>query len=428
MDKLNSKDGVSHSFSGNFYDESGVPSPLVFDENTCSTEELEGLFQFKCRIGDESVVSFKNDYVLNLAADSGFTRVAAGLSSPVVHIFDVNTERTLQISSFASVPTPTTNALVGICGVRFLDDTPNCLLVGESNGVVRLYDLRMQKEQARFEENIDCTQDFHSFRRGKGMNVRKAINCFDSNSNSRIICTGTEQINGNVFLLFYDVRERQQLGGYFESHEDDITSLRFHHTNPDILCSGSTDGLINVFDIKEATEDEALTTTINTESSVQKLNWHKNIYEQDVISCITYTNDFHVYLPDEGDIVAKFDRCQITAAARRKNETSCNVVDAHSTGNGDILLLTGTNYNKGEVLRTLRLNKSLLPVADFIGNKQVVRASIFEKKSGTLVTGGESGFVTLWTTNSLSKDDGLLVSSSNELKYTNKKFKKKTPY
>uniref|UniRef100_A0A034WCZ8 WD repeat-containing protein 89 n=1 Tax=Bactrocera dorsalis TaxID=27457 RepID=A0A034WCZ8_BACDO len=419
--------GNYHSVPGTYEGETGEDMQLIDDGDTCGAEELESLFQVKCRIGNELAVSLNSDYILHLAADSCFTRVAAGLSNAVVHIFDVNVERAFQISSVASVSTSTPDERVGICGVRFLDDTPNCLLVGENSGIIRLYDLRTQREQARFEENIEHTDNFSYNGRGSSMNIRKAINCFDSNSNGRIICTGTEQYQGDSFLLFYDVRQREHLGGYFESHEDDITSLRFHDKNPDILCSGSTDGLINVFDIKEETEDDALTATINVECSIQKLNWHKNIYEQDVISCVTDTNDFHVYFAEEGDVVAKFDRCQITAAAKRKNEDNCIVVGAHSNGNGDLLLLTGTN-NKGEVLRILRLNNNLLPVADLIGNRQIVRTSVFDQKSGTLVTGGESGFVTLWTTEGSRKEDGGLTSSSSEFKYKNKKSKKKTPY
>ena len=63
------------------------------------------------------------------------------------------------------------------------------------------------------------------------------------------------------------------MGGYFESHQDDVTAIRFHAKNPDLMCSGSVDGLINVFDLKEANEDDALQQTLNTESSVHKLNW-----------------------------------------------------------------------------------------------------------------------------------------------------------
>lgn len=49
---------------------------------------------------------------------------------------------------------------------------------------------------------------------------------------------------------------------------DDITSLAFHNNKRDSLLSGSTDGLINVFDLTETTEDSALTYSLNTESSV----------------------------------------------------------------------------------------------------------------------------------------------------------------
>ncbi|XP_054739675.1 WD repeat-containing protein 89 [Anastrepha obliqua] len=409
-------------------EDSNASESLLGDEDTCSAQELDTLFQIKYKIADESAVSLKKDYVLNLAADRGFTRVVAGLSSAAVHIFDINAERTLQLSTLTDIPAPISNVPQTISGVRFLDETPNCLLVGSSLGFVSLFDLRAQREQARFEEDIVCTQGFSNFGGTKGMNVRKVINCFDTNRNGRILCTGTEQRHGNVFLLFYDIRQCKQLGGYFESHEDDITSLRFHAENPDLLCSGSTDGLINLYDIKESTEFDALLTTINTESSVQKLNWHKNVYEKDLISCITHTNDFHVYIAEEGDEVAKFDRSQITDAAKRTKEANCNVIDAHSLDNGDVFLLTGINENRGEVMRALRSGKHLLPMADFIGNKQIVRASIFDQKSGVLVTGGESGFVTLWTAQNAAIDGESLASSSSALKHKHKKSKKNTPY
>uniref|UniRef100_W8BXJ5 WD repeat-containing protein 89 n=1 Tax=Ceratitis capitata TaxID=7213 RepID=W8BXJ5_CERCA len=400
-------------------DESEEDATFLDDQNTCSPEELDKFFKLKCKIADESAVSLKKDYVLHLTANNGFTNVVAGLSSGFVHIFDTNAGLTLTRSTFTDMPKTGSNEPVSICGLRYLDESPNHLLVGDSRGFVRLFDLRTQKEQVCFEENMANAQDGAK---------RKAINCFDSNSNARILCMGTEQSHGNVFLLFYDIRERKPLGEYNESHENDISAVRFHDVNPDLLCSGSIYGLINIFDIKEPTEDDALMATINTESTIQKLNWHKNVYEQDLISCITHTNDFYVYQADEGDVVAKFERSHITAATKRSNEANCYVVDAHSSENGDIFLLAGTNINKGEILRTLRLNKDLTPVADFIGNKQVVRTSIFNKKNGVMVTGGESGLVTLWSAGSADLNDAPVANSSKTFKHKNKKSAKKTPY
>ncbi|XP_067630752.1 WD repeat-containing protein 89 [Eurosta solidaginis] len=401
--------------------------PVFVDGDTCSAHELDTVFKIKWSICNESAVSLKNDYVLDLAADSGFTRVAAGLSSDTVHIFDINAGSTL--STFSDIPAiQESNTLGSVCGVRFLDETPNCLLIGSSQGIVRLFDLRMQEELARFQESIELSQGLSNVGRAKEMNARKAINCFASNSNGRIICTGTEVSYGNAYILFYDVRKRAQVGGYLECHESDITALQFHALNPDLLCSGSTDGLINIYDIKETTEEDALLTTINTESTVQKLKWHKNVYEQDIISCITDTNDFYVYFAEEGDVVAKFYRSQITAAMKRINEANCNVIDAHSLENGDIFLLSGTNDNKGEVMRALRFNNNLLPMYDFNGNKQIVRSSIFDKKNDILVTGGENGIVTLWTKSNHVHKSPALAYSSSELKQKRKKSDKKTPY
>lgn len=96
---------------------------------------------------------------------------------------------------------------------------------------------------------------------------------FDVNSNGRMICVGSEQSKSDVFLSFFDVRQCKVVGGYFESHEADISVVKFHETNPNLLITGATDGLINHFDISEINEDEAIQCTFNTHRSVSHLNW-----------------------------------------------------------------------------------------------------------------------------------------------------------
>uniref|UniRef100_A0A8C6S5B1 WD repeat-containing protein 89 n=1 Tax=Neogobius melanostomus TaxID=47308 RepID=A0A8C6S5B1_9GOBI len=94
---------------------------------------------------------------------------------------------------------------------------------------------------------------------------------FDLSCSDSLLCGGTEQVNGeDSFLVFWDVRKPGGvlLGVYSESHSDDITQVRFHPTDKDRLASGSTDGLVNVFDLSEGAEDEALVGTCNSESSV----------------------------------------------------------------------------------------------------------------------------------------------------------------
>lgn len=69
----------------------------------------------------------------------------------------------------------------------------------------------------------------------------------------------------------------------------------------------------------------------------------------------------------------------------------------------------------------------MTPLANFNGNKQIIRDSVFEMNSNALITGGEGGFLTLWT-----QEDRLnnsMQNNSQELKHRSKRDSHKTnPY
>lgn len=87
------------------------------------------------------------------------------------------------------------------------------------------------------------------------------------------IAAGTESLKeglGDVSVLLYDTR--QLAGGpvrqYIESHTDTVTQLAFHPTLRNVLLSGSTDGLVSVFDVDWADEDDALQQVVNPRAAV----------------------------------------------------------------------------------------------------------------------------------------------------------------
>lgn len=91
--------------------------------------------------------------------------------------------------------------------------------------------------------------------------------------------------------------------------------MKFHSKNPDLILSGSTDGLICVFDISQTDEDDALLCTLNTESSVGNINWHETALGKNLVSCITHTNDFQLYNAedfDDAELLKSFDRETVT--------------------------------------------------------------------------------------------------------------------
>ncbi|KAI7259914.1 WD40 repeat-like protein [Hortaea werneckii] len=92
-------------------------------------------------------------------------------------------------------------------------------------------------------------------------------------SHSPILAAGTESNReglGDVSVLLYDIRGNASvpLREYAESHTDSITSLSFHPGDPSCVMSGSTDGLVSVFDGNERDEEEALKVVLNPRSAV----------------------------------------------------------------------------------------------------------------------------------------------------------------
>jgi WD40 repeat protein len=58
------------------------------------------------------------------------------------------------------------------------------------------------------------------------------------------------------------------LRSYVESHTDTVTSLQLHPAHPTLLLSSSTDGLVNIFDIAQEDEDDALYQVVNHGSAI----------------------------------------------------------------------------------------------------------------------------------------------------------------
>ena len=212
------------------------------------------------------------------------------------------------------------------------------------------------------------------------------------------------------------------MGGFFESHQEEVTDVKFHPTDPDLLISGSTDGLINVFDCKKESEDDALKYSLNTEDSVAKLKWH----HEDKISCISNTNDLYLYDINNQDLLKKWTRSNITDAIKRKSVIDCNLIDCYNYGADEMMFLATSNYNKGECIRSVKFNDtSLDPLGNFSSNSQIVRASLYNEKENMFFTFGENAVITMWK-------EGVSTSSSKHLKEESsvkKKLKKKSnPY
>ena len=264
-----------------------------------------------------------------------------------------------------------------ITNIRFSPKQENLLYTSSLDGRIKLWDLRRE----------------HCVKELKDESGEKPLTCFDVSCDDRYICAGTELVGGDAYILFWDIRSKKLLGGYWESHTDDLTQVAFHPDKADLVATGSTDGLINIFDITEQSEDDALQHSLNTESSVSKIRWYKNMH----LSCITHTEVVQLWDIEEAGPEVSFTREQIAEALDRPNSEDTYAIDVHQQLNDDLFLLAGSVAGKAECLKMLgaKGNKFENSV-DFVGNRQIIRTSTYDEKNNVLYTAGESGCICMW--------------------------------
>jgi len=204
-------------------------------------------------------------YLLDLHVQESATNlvgrlVAASLSDFTVGIFLYeNVKHVGTIRGHAGV----------ITGLQFSRKDPFFLLTSSLDGTVRCWDLR-----------TDCLEAT-SILKGTEQNKFTSLSV---NNDGMLAAAGTEvevvDKENESCVVFWDLRTSGCVGSYSESHTDDITQLKFHPIKDNLLASGSTDGLVCVYDLNSVSEDDGLFSTMNTESSVHRLGWYSasNIY------------------------------------------------------------------------------------------------------------------------------------------------------
>ncbi|KAK7862519.1 hypothetical protein R5R35_008990 [Gryllus longicercus] len=350
------------------------------------SESAQSLIQYY--VEQERSLSLQRTYILHMSCSQGVAdKLFLGLSNCTSVVYDIET-----LSKVACLSGHDRT----ITGVKVGAGEDDVVFTSSLDGTIKLWDLRLHNNMVR--EYKDASE---------GDDKLKPISSFDISSKKTVIAAGTELFDGDAFMLFWDARSSKLLGGYWESHRDDITHIQFHPSKKDWLATGSTDGLMNVFDISECSEDDALLYSMNTESSVDKLQWFMCLNEVDGLSCITHTQDLQVWETDGVIPYAKhMQRDIIAKVMHRTSSDYCYLVDFLPEDSDDeVSLLAGSTAGKGECLKMLKVQKkTLTPVAVFNGNKQIVRSCCSIKQKNLLVTGGESGFFTLWKSDGLSQN------------------------
>ncbi len=372
-------------------DDLELESMAIHDRDMFNT--AEDVFSEVYLVREERAASMKDCYALHLSLNSSRDLLGSVFSDGTCCVFDSSS----LVSKLSGGPlhSETVTGLVGDpC-------SPDLFHTCSEDATVKTWDVRqgLAKEVAKFVTK-HSGNGRTSTSRGGEETPPKPLTCLDASNSGRLLCAGTEKVLRDTFLLFWDPRgdSAELLGGYWDSHEDDVTSVRFHPDQHSRVASGGVDGIVNVLDVSQPCEDDAIVSSANTESSVQKLTW---VGERGV-ACVTHMEELYLWNDFEGDAAPArvFNRDDVCASIRRKTSDTAYLVDCHvRAGDGCLVVLAGSSCEQNPCLRLSVLKKmKLRPLADLRARKKsdaLTRCAVFEGE--VIYTGGEDGVVRLWS-------------------------------
>ncbi|KAG6024683.1 hypothetical protein E4U41_001709 [Claviceps citrina] len=282
-----------------------------------------------------------------------------------------------------------------VTALRVFDDDGNGAVVctaGE-DGTVGVWDLRQKGPAARVMQFDAAPAPILS------------LSCSPS---TNTIALGTELQNHAASLLLWDVRSRPSSprAHYQDLHSDDITELAFHPSDPAVLLSGSTDGLVNVYDTRLSDEDELTVQTVNHNASIH----HAAFLSPTEVLALSHDEQCALYdvsdERDNGDAVQAFGDlratlgCQYVAAVTVKADGSGAVVGCGAQDR-QLFELIFLARNQQQQQQQHEQPKWAFDRHNSVGlpgghGGEIVRSFCFFDDAQLVFTAGEDGAVRAW--------------------------------
>ncbi|KAH3009174.1 hypothetical protein KXW60_001498 [Aspergillus fumigatus] len=254
------------------------------------------------------------------------------------------------------------------------------LVTGGRDGKVKVWDLRAGKGSAAVEMET-----------ARNAPVLSVACCSETNT----VVAGTELVSSQAVVAFWDIRSpgttRLQ---YVESHNDDVTELQYHPVRNNILLSGSTDGLVNIYDTTITDEDDALVQVIN-HGSVH----HAGFLGERTIYALSHDEDFSVHPATDPDEQAEEPKPIQFGDLRQP--LKCEYIAQLCTGSQSAYIAAGHKLDKRLDLVPLipdpwRFDQANLWRLPGAHGEEVVRSIYVDEQGHSVFTGGEDGFVRAW--------------------------------
>ncbi|KAK5170999.1 uncharacterized protein LTR77_004143 [Saxophila tyrrhenica] len=312
----------------------------------------------------ESSLSTPSDTYLYSLAQNGSTFATIG-SDDTLRLFDPS------LKLLHKAPSAHT-------GISCLTTFSNGFATAGRDSFIRTWDARAQRAGNQLLAAVN----------GAGIS---ALACHD-----HLIAAGTESAKeglGDVSVMLFDTRNPgAPVRSYVESHTDSITQLAFHPTQPNVLLSGSTDGLISLFDVNIEEEEDALQQVLNPRSAVHCAGFLSGT------EVYVVTTDEHFSVHSLSENVAEDSKSALDLGDVRERLGCMYVVDL-IPGPQPVLVCGHNNDEKLSIVQLQAQNGWGFGTAiDLVGahGDDVVRDVIVLSEDMKAVSCGEDGRVKVW--------------------------------
>ncbi|KAF9955531.1 WD repeat-containing protein 89 [Mortierella alpina] len=235
---------------------------------------------------------------------------------------------------------------------------------------------------------------------------------FDLNSSEQVLAAGTELVEYDANIHFFDARSSNStlLKTYSESHSDDITNVKFHPTNPARLMTGSVDGLICQFDLTDMDEDEGLLVVSNTGASINKIGYFGPSSEY--IYCLSHMETLSLWNSEDADAIHQFGDIRGVSKPAMGLTVDYGIDCQYEPESGRLYLLSGSNEGN---INILHVNSDSLQLCQVLngGHSEIVRSTCWDPKRGILFSGGEDAKLGLWTSDAVATVASPLAASAS---------------
>ncbi|RDW90070.1 WD repeat protein [Aspergillus mulundensis] len=378
--------------------------------------------------GHSSLGLPEDSYIYSIVPSSR-TEFAAISSDDSLRIFDAN--RLSHTSLLAN------NAHDGVTSLQTYDASNQLVVTGGRDGKVKLWDLRNGKNSAvvavesfvhwgELTSGPEVCLDLRSLcelltdpATANQAPVLSTATCSETNS----LVAGTELHSHQAIVAFWDVRSATQPRlEYVESHNDDVTELQYHPTRHNILLSGSTDGLVNIYNTTITDEDEALVQVIN-HGSVH----HAGFINERTIYALSHDETFAIHPATDPDEEAQ--EPEPIQFGDIRQPLSCEYIAQLCIGSQGPYIAAGHKIDKRLDLIPLvptpswRFDEQSLWRLPGGHGEEVVRSVYVDEQNQSVFTCGEDGFVRTWKPETEQGQDNPVETPRKE-----KKTKEKARY